>query len=577
MKERARGTLDDMKHLACDVAGGNRVLLVLDDVWDWSWAKELDFIARPSSVRILVTTRKEGILRSLDAKAFPVHQLSMDESKKMFWKFAFGVHDPQPSDPDVVGFAEEIAQKCEGLPLALEVIGSAMAVHRREGPLVWEERYKRLHLSNDPDVEKQMFKRLKFSYDELGNYEGEKLQEWFLYVAAFPEDEEIEFTDLRKCWMEVGSELSPTAIVNELERRCLVKINKSWNDDDRIIVHDMLRKLCIRILKGKYGPQQEHEKGCLFGYDWTIGIRDATFAEVSFISKNVGSFLSDNHVGDVLLLEKCEGLSNVDDSFINHIQGVKVLSLWRCSKMRFIPESISKLKNLQVLDIQGTEVSELPDALFSLTSLKYLKCTTRWMPMKCNIALLPQLSNLEELGLNVSSKEDSSVLDLTGISHSIDFASVVGRWQLINLTHRTGWRGNFYTNDSETNATQNVGNETGQLHNSQWPLKGKTVMAYLAASEHPFGSSTGFPVSRVTCIRRWLYDSQQGFSLFIFCSTVASDQFLGQHASRSQIQQRFCLFSLWTSNGISLSTSHMLGVRSKFVRNESDHAEIIDC
>ncbi|XP_024544294.1 probable disease resistance protein At1g15890 [Selaginella moellendorffii] len=210
-KERARGTLDDMKHLARDVAAGNRVLL------------ELDFIARPSSGRILVTTRKEGILRSLDAKAFPVHQLSMDESKKMFWKFAFGVHDPQPSDPDVVGFAEEIAQKCEGLPLALEVIGSAMAVHRSEGPHVWEERYKRLHLSNDPDVEKQMFKRLKFSYDELGNYEGEKLQECFLYVAAFPEDEEIEFTDLRKCWMEVGSELSPTAIVNELERRCLVK------------------------------------------------------------------------------------------------------------------------------------------------------------------------------------------------------------------------------------------------------------------------------------------------------------------------------------------------------------------
>ncbi|EFJ15388.1 hypothetical protein SELMODRAFT_422815 [Selaginella moellendorffii] len=59
------------------------------------------------------------------------------------------------------------------------------------------------------------------------------------------------------------------------------------------------------------------------------------------------------------------------------------------------------------------------------------------------------------------------------------------------------WRGNSYTNDSDTNATQNVGNETGQLHNSQWPLKGKTVMA---------------------C------DSQ-------CLSIVASDQFLGQHAA----------------------------------------------
>ncbi|XP_024544231.1 probable disease resistance protein At1g15890 [Selaginella moellendorffii] len=467
LKERAKRSLDDMQHLARDVAGGSRVLLVLDDVWDWSWAKELDFIARPSSGRILVTTRKEGILRSLDAKAFPVHQLSMDESKKMFWKFAFGVHDPQPSDPDVVGLAKKIARKCEGLPLALEVIGSAMAVHRSEGPHVWEERYKRLHLSNDPDVEKQMFKRLKFSYDELGNYEGEKLQECFLYVAAFPEDRWIGFTELRNCWMEVGSELSPTAIVNELERRCLVKISKSWRDEEApgyITVHDMLRKLCIRILKGKYSPQQEHEKGCLFGYEWTSGIQDATFAKVSLISKNVGSFLSDNHVRDALLIAHSIGLSNVDDSLIDHIQGVKVLSLLECYMIHFIPESISKLKNLQVLDIRRTKVSQLPDALFSLTSLKYLKCTEY---LECNIALLPQLSNLEELVLKVDSKEDSSVVDFTGISRklrilklrirqgtmkvpesmgklehietlvlhakTIDFTSVVGLWELVNL------------------------------------------------------------------------------------------------------------------------------------------------
>ncbi|XP_024544296.1 probable disease resistance protein At1g61300 [Selaginella moellendorffii] len=219
-----------------------------------------------------------------------------------------------------------------------------------------------------------MFKRLKFSYDELGNYEGEKLQECFLYVAAFPH-KLIEFSSLSKCWMKVGSELSPTAIVNELERRCLVKIDKSWGYEEApgyIIVHDMLHKLCIRILKGKYGPQQEHEKGCLFGYEWTSGIQDATFAKVSFISKNVGSFLSDNHVRDVILMDECIGLSNVDDSLINHIQGVKVLSLWRCSRIHFIPESLSKLKNLQVLDIRGTKSKFKDDLAASLPNLKEL-------------------------------------------------------------------------------------------------------------------------------------------------------------------------------------------------------------
>ncbi|XP_024545393.1 disease resistance protein RGA2-like [Selaginella moellendorffii] len=445
MKERAQnaGTLEHVQHLAQNVARGIRVLLILDDVWEMSQAKGLDFIAGPSSYsRVLVTTRKKGILSMLGAKALPVHELSEDESKMMFWKFL-----------------EQMFWKF------LEVIGSAMAVHRNEGTQVWEERYQKMHLLNDGDIEKRMFQRLKFSYDELGHFnKDEKLQECFLYVAAFPEDERIQFDDLRKCWIAVGSELSPLQIVSELERRCLVKTT-----DDRwykyVTVHDMVRKLCIRILKGKYPPQEEHEKGCLFGYDCPPGI-SPTFSKVSFIGKKVtSSLLSDIHVRDVLLLDGCHGISGVDVSLIiDHIQNVKVLSLnGSYNLVRFIPESISKLRNLQVLDLRYLGWPQLPDALFSLTSLKVFKCN---MISKFNFALLPQLFNLEELELH--SYEELAV-DLSGISSlhklrhlkldlhdatikiphslgalvgietlvlrakSMDFGDFTGPWQLVNL------------------------------------------------------------------------------------------------------------------------------------------------
>ncbi|XP_024522193.1 putative disease resistance protein At5g05400 isoform X2 [Selaginella moellendorffii] len=509
MKERAQnaGTIEHVQQMAQNVARGNHVLLILDDMWNTSWAKGLDFIAGPSSYsRVLVTTRKEGILSMLGAKAFPVHELSEDESKKMFWKFAF--YDSLPSDPDIVKVAERIASKCEGLPLALEVIGSAMAVYRNEGPQVWKERYQKMHLLNNEDIQKRMFQRLKFSYDELGRFnKDEKLQECFLYVAAFPEDKRIQFADLRKCWIAVGSELSPLQIVSELERRCLVKTT-----DDRwykyVTVHDMVRKLCIRILKGKYPPQEEHEKGCLFGYDCPPGI-SPTFSKVSFIGKNVtSSLLSDIHVRDVLLLDGCKVMD--DSLIIDHIQNVKVLSLrssW--DLVRFIPESISKLRNLQVLDLRFVFVTTIfPDALFSLTSLKVLKCNGI---RKFNFALLPQLFNLEELELH-SDKE--LAVDLSGISSlhklrhlylqflsaikiphslgalkdietlelyakSMDFGDFTGLWQLVNLrrchigvqsTIKLDWKRMFKNSKQLENFTINgVQDGENNAESLEWP------------------------------------------------------------------------------------------------------------
>ncbi|XP_024522231.1 adenylate cyclase-like [Selaginella moellendorffii] len=224
-----------------------------------------------------------------------------------------------------------------------------------------------------------------------------------------------------------------------------------------------MASLDVQVEMPKTVPLQPY--GCLFGYDCPPGI-SPTFSKVSFIGKKVtSSLLSDIHVRDVLLLDRCHGISGADVSLIiDHIQNVKVLS-FNGSSIRSIPESISKLRNLQVLDVRSfDDVPQLPDALFSLTSLKVLKCDEI---TKFNFALLPQLFNLEELELH-SGKE--LAVDLSGISSlhklrhlklnlfnnatikiphslgaledietlelqakSMDFADFTGLWQLVNL------------------------------------------------------------------------------------------------------------------------------------------------
>ncbi|XP_024523009.1 probable disease resistance protein At1g15890 [Selaginella moellendorffii] len=413
---KACNKLEDMKHFAREVCGGRKVLLILDDVWQANLARNfIDFVDQKSSSRVLVTTRKEDVIKKLQARVIKVRLLPEGESKEMFWRFAFGPRSGSGSSHKfedrhrVEKVAERIARKCEGLPLALEVVGSAMAVYRDHGSRVWKERYRQLHLSNDDDLEKLMFKRLKFSYDELGNND-DKLQECFLYVAAFPEDARIDFEDLIKCWIASNSQLSFKEIAKELDRRSMIKVVNDADDNPLYItVHDMLRKLCIRVLKGKFHSQAQHEEKCFFGHEWKPGM-DERANKVSFISKNVRSLPSNLSVRDMVLLDGNNRFSVLDEDLIDRIKELKGLSL-KGTKVEFIPPGISKLTRLEMLDLRNTWINHIPVEIMEIESLQYLKCDSK--VRNFGFDMLYKLSNLKELTIHAS---DTEVVDLTGIS-----------------------------------------------------------------------------------------------------------------------------------------------------------------
>ncbi|KAM7477422.1 hypothetical protein LguiA_025635 [Lonicera macranthoides] len=157
------------------VLKNKRVLLVLDDVDE---VYQLDAILGIRNwftlgSKIIITTRREGLLKAHEK--FVVHKienLNDDESLELFSFHAFGESRP------FAGFlkhSKRFVQHCQGLPLALEVLGSSVSGKTLD---VWESALRKLQVI----PETKIIEKLKISYDSLENKHDQNL---FLDIACF--------------------------------------------------------------------------------------------------------------------------------------------------------------------------------------------------------------------------------------------------------------------------------------------------------------------------------------------------------------------------------------------------------
>ena len=150
---------------------GKRLLIVLDDVSDFY---ELEWKCREwfsGGTVTIITTREE-------LKIYPVHfvfrikLMNADESLELLSWHAFREAKPKEYDNEL---AKEVAAYCEGLPLALEVIGSYLYERTKE---VWNRVL--FALLNIP--QRDVPQILKISFDGLSNQMEKDL---FLDVCCF--------------------------------------------------------------------------------------------------------------------------------------------------------------------------------------------------------------------------------------------------------------------------------------------------------------------------------------------------------------------------------------------------------
>jgi hypothetical protein len=116
----------------------SKVLIFLDNVWDDSGSNgvvTLDCFGRGS--RIVKTSRDRELI-SRDGANVDLDVLNESEAQELFCWHAFKASKPPAGEME--GFVQRAVRCCAGLPLALELVGSRVAVELSGGARDWRER-----------------------------------------------------------------------------------------------------------------------------------------------------------------------------------------------------------------------------------------------------------------------------------------------------------------------------------------------------------------------------------------------------------------------------------------------------
>ncbi|KAI9107887.1 hypothetical protein K1719_021223 [Acacia pycnantha] len=291
-----------------------KFVLLLDDIWD---RLDLKLVGVPPpkdtnfQSKVLFTTRLENVCAKMQVQEqFKVQILTEKEALELFrMKVGEATLNSHPSIPML---AEKMAKECEGLPLALIVLGSSMAgVKSVEA---WEHSIKNLPSSSwtGPHLEEKVFSVLKYSYDKLDAIQKRCL----LYFALYPEDYEIRVSDLIDKWMG---------------EKFLCKDMTMSVEDIRghVKMHDVIRDMALWLL------QEDHDN-------------------IELVKR-------------ILITNDWESQKSIDPT---NVTTLVLLKETRLRETRRLPEDIKYIKRLKILELYVVGPKFLD--IGGLTSLEYL-------------------------------------------------------------------------------------------------------------------------------------------------------------------------------------------------------------
>ncbi|ESQ47323.1 hypothetical protein EUTSA_v10028114mg, partial [Eutrema salsugineum] len=354
-----------------------KFVLLLDDLWS---EVDLNKIGVPPPTRdngskIVFTTRSKEVCRDMGADdEMKVDCLSWDEAWELF-RNTVGEATLKRHE-EIAELAREIAKKCCGLPLALNVIGRAMAY--KEGVHEWRYALEVLNLSSHKfkGMDDKILPILKFSYDDL---KDQNVRSCFLYCSLFPEDYEIEKERLIEYWIgegfingnrgEDGSNNQGHAIIGSLVRaHLLMDVDRDAYLAEKVKMHDVLREMALWIGKEeetvcvKSGAKLRHIPNDII--NWKVARR------ISLMS---------NQIEEISCSPKCPNLSTlflgdnklkvISGEFFRFMPALAVLDLSQNYDLCALPEEICSLSSLQYLNLSSTRIESLPVGLKGLRKL----------------------------------------------------------------------------------------------------------------------------------------------------------------------------------------------------------------
>lgn len=453
--------IEDLKKLQKYVQDGvksRRLLIVMDDIWEDHDTSRWDKFLAPlqhtqvKGNKILVTTRKFSVVKMIGAEdEIKLDGLMEDNFWSLFKDYAFGYMKPQLK---LVHIGRHIAKKLKGYPLAAKTVGTLL---RRKLDV---EHWRRVLDSNEwiyQGSNEDIMPALRISYNHLPL----PLQLCFSYCALFPKNYHFSTEQLVNTWIAQGF-VCPKGSKRIEDVGCeyfgeLVDCGFIQYEPTRLayIMHDLIHDLAqmvssdecftIEALGSRAAPKFVRHVSVITESAYRPKEDGSMVPNESFkqeFVEAIGSFQPKN-LGTVMLIGRYD--SNFSEAFrdkFDEFRSIRVLKLEMmfdglgsliCNLAAFIhlrylelraayatsnlqlPESLSKLYHLEVLDINirhnwGSR-TELPRGLSNLLNLRHFLAFEN---LHTKIAAVGKLKFLQELkAFKVRKKKEFSIAQLS--------------------------------------------------------------------------------------------------------------------------------------------------------------------
>ncbi|KAL8208230.1 hypothetical protein R6Q57_007642 [Mikania cordata] len=396
----------------------NRTLLVLDGV---NKIEQLNLLIgtkglHPGS-KIIITSKNGSLTekcRLFDSKVPPKHMKHMlqglndEESLQLLSWHAFGRNIPNEGDKKE---SMKVIRYCKGHPLALKVLGSSL----RSEDATWEDILESLGKEINQDIKMV----LKVSFDALPS---EKDKELFKYIACLFVGEDRKFTEdtLKACG------ICKSSGIKILINRCLLTVESS----NKLMMHQLLQDMGRDIVRQE-SPMKPWKRSILWHHEecldvlqnrqvinWFLGMRSLfyktkgdfetlalsemrnlrllqlNYVQLSGSYKNFPQCLrllcmhgfplsyipTDIQMENMVALDMSNSKTSttLEEAQVGaSCQKLEVLDLTECNKLKELPRSISKLKNLKSLLINGcSNLGEFPCEIKDMRSLEVLQANS---------------------------------------------------------------------------------------------------------------------------------------------------------------------------------------------------------
>ncbi|KAJ3669588.1 hypothetical protein LUZ60_011538 [Juncus effusus] len=354
--------LNNLQHILKEKLNGSRLFLVLDDVWNEEknlWERFRVVFNGCKLVRILITTRSYSIAKIMQtALLFSLDHLPEEKCWMLFKHCAFD-NQEENEHTNLLEIGHHIVKKCNGLPLAVKVLGGLLRYEEDEEK--WRE-----VLESDTwalDEKNEIMPVLSLSYHFMPLH----LRPCFLYLSVFPKDTKLDKDIVVRLWMAQGYINSrPNRTLEDMGRKCFEELQcRSLVDsinDDTYVLHDLIHDLARSIIGRMYTTHNKNEE-----WNNSFAVHHLYLNRVNIMPSYI---VINNHRSVRTLLNYELNEFQIDHPIILTMVCLRVLELdMACTEL---PDAIGILKHLRYLKVGGHELKSLSGSLCVLYNLQAL-------------------------------------------------------------------------------------------------------------------------------------------------------------------------------------------------------------